>query len=157
MRGSHIYLIPRRNYVSCLYTALQHRYSQCLLHVFIAKNATFNWKLFKLFKLITNTLYTYVIYTEHYPPRPRFCSVLLYVKPFSRYKVVDNQNCTEWLQNDLEQSSPDTLRGPHFGPFRSLRPADCEIQGCRNNFGGEPLYEYARIMARSESICSVLS
>ncbi len=36
---------------------------------------------------------------------PKFSSILLYNQPFSRYKVVQNQQtlkCTEWPQNGIE-------------------------------------------------------
>lgn len=59
----------------------------------------------------------------------KFHPILLYVQPFSVYKVVNNWKCTEWTQNDFEQITVKTTSyvvstyswGPNFGSFRSTR------------------------------------
>ena len=43
-----------------------------------------------------------LVYSEYVPPRPTFSSVSCYKQPFSRYKVVENQKCTELPQAALE-------------------------------------------------------
>ncbi len=58
---------------------------------------------------------------------PKFHPIFLYDQPFSRYKVADNQKCTEWPHNNLEHliikgtlyTINIYLRGPNFCPLHS--------------------------------------
>ncbi len=45
---------------------------------------------------------TYPIYTKYLRLRFKFWSVSLYNQSFSRRKVGENQQCTEWPQNDMK-------------------------------------------------------
>ncbi len=45
---------------------------------------------------------TDLVYTKYLPLRSKFWSASSYDQALSRYKVVENRECTKWPQNDLE-------------------------------------------------------
>ncbi len=117
-----------------MYTLNTHRWAQISLH-FSLRPATFEiqgcWKL-EMLRMIPEwpkplKYQNYPVYTEYSQPRRKFHSVSLYNQPFSRYKFVENQKCTEWHQNHLNhltvKSTVYTLntlyRGPNFTLFLS--------------------------------------
>ncbi len=70
-------------------------------------------------------------------PKPQFSSVSLSRQLFSRYQIVENQKCTEWLQTDLEHLPvKSTLYTLNTYPWAQIfihfavQPATFEIQGC---------------------------
>ncbi len=88
--------------------------------------------------------WTWTLKSQKYPVnikyvslRPKCWSILLYDQRFSRYRVAENQKCTEWPQIELDhltdKSNLYALNtypcGPNFVRF-ALRPAVFEIQGC---------------------------
>ena len=62
--------------------------------------------------------YKYPIYIDDLNPRPKLQCILIYCQPFSRYKVVQNRQCTIWPQIDLKHL---TVNSTHcIFPFCSM-------------------------------------